>query len=139
MLLYVSWQARKNGGGGGVAIPPPTFLYMYMSILNDFWWFESFSIYLFSIVHVCVKVISQILTEAETDWWYLVMCCYYTLVHRTYSHAMSEPDLLIITMLPHDRSLTILWLWIYACNREYSPNISCCIIFINFLQGGVLH
>lgn len=143
LLLYsasVSLVTIKNRGGGkGKNLPHPFSTYMYVSILNDFWWFGSFSLYLFSIIQVCVKII-RILTEAETNQCTSKLCVVITpMVHRTYSHAMSDPDLLIITMLPHDWSVTILWLWIYACNREYSPNISCCVIFINFLQGGVLH
>lgn len=87
MLLFYSASVslvtiKNRGGGKGKTLPHPFSTYMYVSILNDFWWFGSFSLYLFSIIQVCVKII-RILTEADTnqcttihDCW--IMCCYYT-------------------------------------------------------------
>lgn len=87
MLLFYSASVslvtiKNRGGGKGKNLPHPFSTYMYVSILNDFWWFGSFLLYLFSIIQVCVKII-RILTEADTNqcttihhcW---IMCCYYT-------------------------------------------------------------
>lgn len=82
LLLWVWWQLRTGVGVKAKTYPHPFSTYMYVSILNDFWWFGSFLLYLFSIIQVCVKII-RILTEADTnqcttihDCW--IMCCYYT-------------------------------------------------------------